>query len=140
MMKMEENYIKVEYQDWITREDLKANPEKIYVFGDNDKRIGNGGQAKECRGEPNAYGITVKNTPGVDDTAYYTDDTFESNVFKIHMDIRGLYNLAKTTGKTVIFPSAGVGTGLALLKEKAPLTFAYLNAELKTIGITNGKE
>lgn len=42
---------------YIKRQDLKSNPNTQYLFGDNLKRSGFGGQAKEMRGEPNAIGI-----------------------------------------------------------------------------------
>jgi len=45
------------YQDQIKRDDLRAHPDRIYLFGDNVARQGRGGQAKEMRGEPNALGI-----------------------------------------------------------------------------------
>jgi hypothetical protein len=48
----------------IYRRDLRANPESLYLFGDNTKRVGIGGQAREMRGEPNAVGIATKNAPG----------------------------------------------------------------------------
>lgn len=42
----------IEYRDHITRAMLRAEPEKLFVFGDNFVRTGFGGQAKEMRGEP----------------------------------------------------------------------------------------
>jgi hypothetical protein len=38
------------YQHRIYRMDLIANPNILYVFGDNTKRVGMGGQAGEMRG------------------------------------------------------------------------------------------
>ena len=43
-------------QTWITRDDLRANRDLIYVFGDNVERAGRRGLAREMRGEPNAHG------------------------------------------------------------------------------------
>ncbi|MEC7290450.1 MAG: hypothetical protein VXW22_10215, partial [Pseudomonadota bacterium] len=51
-------------QHRIYRQDLRANPGTIYVFGDNTERVGLGGQAKEMRGEPNARGIATLWSPG----------------------------------------------------------------------------
>jgi hypothetical protein len=51
------------FQEWITRKDLRENPDKRYVFGDNVERRGYGGQAKEMRGEPNAIGVVTKWAP-----------------------------------------------------------------------------
>ena len=47
----------LEYIDWLTRETLRANPTKLYIFGDNTQRTGLGGQAGACRGEPNRCAI-----------------------------------------------------------------------------------
>jgi hypothetical protein len=50
-------------KQWYTKEEIQCNPDKIYVFGDNEVRKGNGGQAKACRGEPNTIGIRTKALP-----------------------------------------------------------------------------
>jgi hypothetical protein len=42
------------FRQWIT---------PFYVFGDNGRRIGFGGQAKEMRGEPNAIGVATEWVP-----------------------------------------------------------------------------
>ena len=48
---------RIRRQTWITRADLKANRDLIYVYGDNVKRDGRRGLAREMRGEPNAHAI-----------------------------------------------------------------------------------
>ncbi len=48
---------KFEKMDYITREIVRDNPKKIFVFGDNDERDGFGGQAGQMRGEKNSIGI-----------------------------------------------------------------------------------
>ena len=122
----------IEYMDFINRETVKANPDKIFVFGDNDIREGLGGQAKEMRGESNAIGIVTKKSPQTTDDAYYTDDEFDLNKTKINIDIKNVMGEIKK-GKTVVFPSNGIGTGLAKLKEKAPKTFKFLQASIKAL-------
>lgn len=37
------------------------------------------------------------------------------------------------SGKTIVIPSAGIGTGKAKLKEKAPKCFEYLSNELNRL-------
>ncbi len=69
------------FQKFIYREDLKTNQGVMYLFGDNDMRVGKGGQAKEMRGEPNAIGIRVKKAPKTTN-AYYTDEEYQSNIEK----------------------------------------------------------
>jgi hypothetical protein len=115
--------------------DVKANPNKIYVFGDNMIRRGTGGQA-QIRNNPNAMGITTKIFPTNDDNAFMSDSDFASNKSFIDKDIAKI----KADGRTVVLPKDGLGTGLAKLKEKAPKTYAYLKQKLlEEFGFDNDK-
>jgi hypothetical protein len=118
------NTVEVEV-NYYTPELLKANPNKIYVFGDNNQREGTRGQAS-IRNEPNAMGISTKLRPSADEDAFMTDKDLNKNKAVIDGDIAKI----KATGKTVVFPKDGLGTGLAKLKEKAPQTYAYLKQRL----------
>lgn len=123
----------IEVVDWYTREDIQANPDKIYVFGDNDTRKGNGGQAKACRGEPNTIGIRTKKYPGYGhDYMYYTDEEYANNICKVSEDFIEV-TMALAEGKTVVFPKDGFGTGLAELSTRAPRTLAYIDGITQTI-------
>lgn len=128
----------VHYMEYITRKDVQNSIDRnVFVFGDNDKRIGYGGQAKEMRGEPNAIGIRVKKAPSMDPSAFYTDNEYSENIRKINEDLIHLGKMAH--GKTIIFPVAGIGTGMAKLQITAPRTFEYLtNALSKIFDIDNG--
>jgi len=90
-------------------------PETIYVYGDNLKRYGKGGQAiiRDC---PNAFGVVTKRYPSRDDWAYFSDKPDEIEAVKA--DLRKLYILAQS--HTIVFPSGGIGTGLARMAEKSP--------------------
>lgn len=122
------------YQKLIFRSDLKANPGVTYVFGDNCKRFGLGGQAKEMRGEPNALGIATLWEPGKP----WTDETFDGNVKIIDNDLRRL-RTAWSKSRATIWPADGIGTGFAMLPESAPKTYTYLVARLRAdFGIENG--
>lgn len=92
-------------------EDLRNNPNKIYIFGDNTEGWGKGGQAI-VRDEPNAFGISTKDSP----TQFMSDDNFEANKAKIDADIAAI----KTDGRPIVFPEDGIGTGRADLQNKAP--------------------
>lgn len=107
------------YQKYITRQDLKNNPDTLYVFGDNIVEKGFGGQAKEMRGEPNAIGIPTKMHPG-----NYPDDFFSNKDYMLALPIIAdkaeiLYEHLNK-GKDVVWPEDGIGTGLADLRNKAP--------------------
>jgi len=75
------------------------------------------------RGLPNAFGIRVKKAPYRTNDAYYSDDPEDMD--KIYQDFEDLYT---TIGKykRYVFPSNGIGTGLAELKQRAPVTYQYL--------------
>lgn len=122
-------------QKIIFREDLRANPGVLYVFGDNDMRKGLGGQAAEMRGEPNAVGIRTKWAPSADAGAFFSDDDFDRIVEMIDEDLDRVYDHV-SRGGLVVFPMDGIGTGLAMLELHAPRVLDYLNEKidaLKTI-------
>ena len=118
------------YQNKIFRADLKANPDRIYVFGDNLVRRGFGGQAAEMRGEPNSVGVATKKYPARTPNAYFYDAEYDSNIANITSDFEPIFAALKA-GKTVVFPAKGIGTGLSKTENTAPKTFAYLNSLIK---------
>ena len=122
-------------QKWITREDLKANRERLYVFGDNMIRSGRGGQAGAMRGEPNAYGIPTKWYPSMESSAFFKDYQFTSDSV-IEWTLRGAFtHLTEvlTDGYTVVIPADGLGTGLSRLPETAPGIAAYIDREIQLL-------
>lgn len=117
-------------QKMIYREDLRANPDRIYLFGDNSIRIGNGGQAGAMRGEPNALGIATKWTPSMDDRAFFSDSRYEDARDLIEADLVPVIEALKA-GKTVVIPEDGLGTGLSQLPSRAPAVNLYLTKRLE---------
>jgi len=116
----------VETRDFITREMLRNEREKLFVFGDNLERRGLGGQAKEMRGEPNAVGIVTKKKPSMDEGAFFSDDDYVKNIAQMCTDVMPLLRHLKNGG-TVVIPASGIGSGLSRLSEKAPDTFNFLD-------------
>lgn len=108
-------------QKWINRQDLKANPNCLYVFGDNEQRWGLGGQAKEMRGEPNAIGIATLKSPG----EFWNDADSAHQIAVLDEDFKPVF-VALDHDKVVVFPLDGIGTGLADLERRSPTTFAHL--------------
>jgi len=107
-----------------TLQDVKNDESKLFIFGDNNARIGKGGQAiiRDCI---NSIGLRTKKGPNNKSVAFYSDSEFESNCKKIFDDVIHIKsNLVN--GTNIVFSNGGYGTGLANLKEKAPLTFKYL--------------
>ncbi|HLM62280.1 MAG TPA: hypothetical protein VK308_15870, partial [Pyrinomonadaceae bacterium] len=119
---------KIERQEFISRSDLAANRDKIYLFGDNLRQAGFGGQAKEMRGEPNAFGIPTKMNPSNEPSAFFSDENIIDNKIAINEAFGKLARYAPDT--VIVIPTAGLGTGLADLESRAPQTFAFLQEKL----------
>lgn len=129
--------IEVYKGNW-TREYVNFNKDKVFVFGDNDARIGKGGQAT-IRGLTNVIGLRTKRGPSKKPAAFYNDSQLKDNKSKIDEDILNIKKLSMS-GKTIVFSKNGYGTGLANLKLKAPKTFEYLCLSLKlNFGFDNEK-
>jgi hypothetical protein len=123
-------------QEWIERKDLGANPERLYLFGDNESRRGHGGQAAACRGEPNAVGVATKRFASRASNAYWSDAEFDRAKAIIDADLAPAFDHLRRGGE-VVYPAAGLGTGLSELQARAPNVFAYLQERieaLKTVG------
>ena len=119
---------KVTKMEFISRKYVRANPEKIFLFGDNLPSRGYGGQAAAMRGEPNAIGIPTKKMPTHQTDAFFTDTEFEQNKVAIDSAFGQLVGL--NDGTEIVIPLAGLGTGLAKLPDMAPRTFEYLERRL----------
>lgn len=116
------------YANYITRAMVRAEPKTLFVFGDNMARIGFGGQAKEMRGEINTVGIPTKWKPSHAESSYLRDDDFE----RVRPEIDAAFvrlTLHLVIGGDIVWPTAGIGTGLAELPERAPLIWNYIEAE-----------
>ena len=109
------------FQSFICRADLKHNPWTLYVFGDNLKRVGSGGQAREMRGEPNAIGLPTKRSPGS-----YLCDIDLPEIKRVNRKSEELlhHKLFVERG-AVVWPLKGIGTGLAQLYTHAPTIMQY---------------
>jgi hypothetical protein len=118
-----------------TQELLREHPARLFVFGDNMKRYGKRGQAV-IRQEMNAYGVATKRYPSMEDWAFFSDkpDEFECVI----SDLRVLYKLSETY--TIVFPEAGIGTGLADMKNRSPALWGKMNSILlEHFGYNNGE-
>ncbi|MGL4640495.1 MAG: hypothetical protein ACRCVX_12305 [Shewanella sp.] len=108
----------VKYVNWIARDMLRAEPEARFVFGDNSRRIGFGGQAKEMRGEPNAIGVATKFAPGMAESDFFADGNLRAIATVI--DDLCLLGRQLANDRTVYVPHDGLGTGLSQLPQRAP--------------------
>lgn len=118
------------YQYRIYRADLRANPDVLYIFGDNYARAGRGGQAAEMRGEANAHGIATKWNP----RDCFSDEVFDIIALIIDEDLKKV-KIQMLANRTVVFPLDGIGTGLSEMPTRAPKCWAYLCERLTDLGI-----
>jgi len=119
---------KVEMQKIFSVKDCNHNPNKIYIFGDNLYGIGKGGQAiiRDCS---NAFGIPTKRTPSMYDNTFFSDQFDEYEAVKAKIEKLIILNHCKTD-ITFVFPTAGLGTGLAKMNQTSPKLFKYMNKML----------
>lgn len=94
---------------------LREEPDKVFVFGDNLVRAGRGGQAV-IRCEPNAFGVPTKRLPSMREDAFFGDRDDERAA--VLDSLRRLYALGR--GCVIVFPAAGLGTGLAQMPSRSP--------------------
>jgi hypothetical protein len=129
-------------QKWIERKDLRANPGRLYLFGDNESRRGHGGQAAACRGEPNAVGVATKRFASRASNAYWSDAELDRVKAIVDADLAPAFAHLRRGGE-VVYPAAGLGTGLSELQARAPKVFAYLQQrieELKAVRNAGGRD
>lgn len=122
----------IEYRKHITRQMLRDEPEKLFVFGDNMARKGLGGQAAEMRGEPNAVGIPTKYSPEMFKTSFFHDTDFDKLKSRIDEPFDILKEHVKA-GCIVVWPKDDIGTGRAQLRKRAPHIFWYIDAKRREL-------
>lgn len=113
---------------------LRAEPEKLFVFGDNLLERGFGGQAKEMRGEPNAVGLPTKRSPSMCESAFFA--SHPRDYLKVQIHARAAQNRLwehVVNGGVVVWPNSGIGTGLAQLETRAPRIFAFYSRFLELL-------
>ena len=120
----------IETMDMFTEEIVKANPNKLFVFGDNMLRYGKGGQAI-IRDLPNTLGIVTKREPRTGKGAYFSDA--EDEMDTLLQDIRKLWLISRCNTFThIVFPTKGIGTGRARMKSKSPILYKMMKNKLET--------
>jgi hypothetical protein len=130
--------MKVEIVERFSVELCDTSPDKIFVFGDNIVKRGRVGQAV-IRNQKNAVGIPTKKYPAMRGGSFFSDDELTHNRAAIDKAVEEVRGLITPWRNTVVFPRDGLGTGLAKLKEKAPMTWEYLCKKLKDeFGFDNG--
>lgn len=117
-----------------TRDQVARDVESVYVFGDNaadalDLYIPKSTQA--CiRGLTNVRGLTTKKDRHWNESSFLSNDDLPIFIVLLEATIE-LIKLDSAKGKTIVFPEQGIGTGKAMLREKAPACWEYLCKRLK---------
>ena len=106
-----------------TPELLRSHSDKYFVFGDNTRRQGHGGQAA-IRDEPNALGIATKFAPNNVQAAFFKDNATSFAVLKHELQVVSV--IART--QTVVLPVTAdgllnIGTGLSAMPTRCPQLF-----------------
>jgi len=101
-------------QTWITREDLRANPDVIYVYGDNAAREGQRGLARQMRHEPNAHAVSVSWGP----FECFSLSTSEAAAEKIDDDLSALLDRQP---HLIIWPLSGLVPEFLTMPEELKL-------------------
>ena len=119
--------------EWFTVAMCRANPDRIYVFGDNMAHRGRAGQAV-IRGESNAIGLPTKWYPARDEGAYFTDALFEDAYIRTeHFTVFAKLRRHLAEARTVVIPADGFGTGLAELPKRAPRMHAWIENQIRQL-------
>lgn len=95
----------------------------IFVFGDNLAGYGRKGQAI-IRNEYNSFGVPTKRLPSMATGSFFTDAPSEIEAVKVKLDE---LKTLKDEGRIIAFPSAGLGTGLAMMGRYSPSCLRYMN-------------
>jgi hypothetical protein len=117
------------YSGWYSPELCRDFPDTIFVFGDNVRRYGMGGQAV-IRSEPNIYGIATKRVGNMLPSSFFREGD-ENDRQRVEADLAGLRLLLEER-KTCVVPieraSGAISLGLerAKLKEVAPSLYTLI--------------
>jgi hypothetical protein len=109
-------------------EDL--SDDKVYIFNDNNAKIGKYGLSV-IRGLSNSLGIRVKKGPSKNAVAFYSDDDYDENITHISEDILLIKKMALEENKVVVFSNLGYGNNIDKMYQTAPMTYEFLNNQLK---------
>lgn len=118
----------------ITRTLVQSDRDTVFVFGDNMEGRGLGGQAHAMRGEPNTIGVPTKWAPERRPAAYFSDDDrLNRAVWHAIREAFDKMRIALDTGRNVVIPSDGLGTGLSELPNRAPKLHAMIEAAIASL-------
>ena len=98
-------------QMWTTREDLRANRDIVFVYGDNVAREGQRGLARQMRGESNAFPISISWGP----FEPFTHATAAKAMAQIELD---LDTLKARNHPLIVWPRSGIVPEFQMIPEE----------------------
>lgn len=121
------------YSGWLTPELCQERDDLIFVFGDNLKRVGMGGQAI-IRTQPNAQGVATKRLPSMAPSAFFSE-TNENDLDSVVDDLAEVWSALKE-GLTVVIPvtaegKPSLGLERAELPQRAPSIYNTICMHVK---------
>lgn len=128
------------FSGWYSPELCRAHRDKVFVFGDNTKGFGKGGQAI-IRDEPNAFGVPTKRLPSMAANAFFEEGNGDdlNYVLDALANLWGLLRGDPGEGVkevTVIIPvnsdgKVSLGLERAELPQRAPSIYATIEQHVQ---------
>ena len=112
----------IEICDW-TPDDVRNNPDKIFVYGDNNLRMGKSGLSS-MRDMPNTLGIRIKKGPSEKTAGFYLDSDIDI-IKKILIDDITSIKLKMISGKKIVLSSIGYGN-VEKINDKSSVIYNYI--------------
>jgi hypothetical protein len=137
----------ITFAGWYSPALCRAHPDKIFVFGDNTKGFGKGGQAI-IRDEPNAFGVPTKRLPSMAEGSFFE----EGNAADLNFVFDALSNLwsmlrgdADRQPLTIVIPvnaqgKVSLGLERAELPQRAPSIYATIETHVSEMCDAYGVE
>lgn len=128
------------YSGWLTPELCQERDDLIFVFGDNTKRVGMGGQAI-IRTQPNTLGVATKRLPSMAPSAFFSENN-EYDLECVIDDLKYLWDALKD-GLTIVIPvtlegKPSLGLERAELPQRAPSIYNTICMHIKEMCATYG--
>lgn len=128
------------YSGWLTAELCQRRSDLLFVFGDNLKRVGMGGQAV-IRNEENVVGVATKRLPSMAENAFFEDRSTRD--LEAVIDDLGVVWEALKKGYTVVIPVAAdgrpsLGLERAELPKRAPSIYETIGMHIKEMANVHG--
>jgi hypothetical protein len=123
-----------------SEEFLTLHKDKIFLFGDNLRGVGKGGQAV-IRDMRNALGVPTKHTPTNEPDAFFYEHNFSSYILKVVTDLEYVKRVADGRDIVVPFDNAGnisLGLGLSALDKNSPTTYQLICTYLESLADKHG--